>query len=476
MSTRKNTLYNMGYRVFSILLPLATAPYLSRAVGREGVGLYGYAWSISEIFVLIGMLGLENYGVRAIARVRDDRDALNHTFSEIWRMQRWVAGCTLCAWLIYALLIAGEEQTIALHLTMMSVSCLVNLDWCLMGLDQFKPVAIRNTCVKLAAAAAVFLFVRTADDLWIYAMAWSVATLAGCLLCWPTLRGRVSVVRVSWRDAARHLRPCALLLISVLAVRIYRTMDKVMVGAIAGMAENGLYDNAEKVIYCLSGFISAIGTVLMPKIAHLTRQGDMERVRRHMGLSMEVLMCMTSAMAFGLAAVANEFAPLFYGQDFAFSGKLMIPLGFTLIWIGFANVIRTQWVLPQGRDNIVVVSVCCGAGVNLLVNCLVIPHLGAVGAVVGTLLAELTVPVVQSVFLRKELPYGQFLRCGARYAAIGLVMLGAVTAVKLALPWNGWLGLGIQVVIGAAVYGGLCLALWRRTGRQDMLRLLRLRR
>lgn len=157
MNTRKNTLYNVAYRVFSMLLPLVTAPYLSRVVGTEGVGLYGYSWAISYVFVLIGLLGLENYGPREIARVRDDRDALNRTFSAIWKMQRLVAGVTLLVWLVYVFFIAGEEKIISLNLTMMSVSCLVNLDWCLMGLDEFKPIALRNTAVKLLAAAAVFL-------------------------------------------------------------------------------------------------------------------------------------------------------------------------------------------------------------------------------------------------------------------------------------------------------------------------------
>ncbi len=84
MNTRKNTLYNVAYRVFSMLLPLVTAPYLSRTVGTEGVGLYGYAWAISYVFVLVGQLGLENYGPREIARSRENAGKLNRTFSEIW--------------------------------------------------------------------------------------------------------------------------------------------------------------------------------------------------------------------------------------------------------------------------------------------------------------------------------------------------------------------------------------------------------
>ena len=125
MSTRKNTLYNMAYRLFSMLLPLVTAPWLSRAVGTEGVGLYGYAWAISYAFCLVGLLGLENYGPRAIAQVRDDPPALNRTFSSIWRMQLLVAGLTLLVWCGYVAFVAGPEKQIAFHLTLMSAACLV---------------------------------------------------------------------------------------------------------------------------------------------------------------------------------------------------------------------------------------------------------------------------------------------------------------------------------------------------------------
>ncbi len=473
MSTRKNAAYNVAYRVFSILLPIVTAPYLSRVVGKAGVGLYEYAWSISYMFCLVGMLGLENYGTRAIARVRDQREALNRTFSEIWRMQLMVAGLALAGYGVYVAFIAGEERFIALHLTMMSVSCLVNLDWCLMGLDQFRPIALRNTAVKLMAATAVFLFVKGPEDLWVYALVWSLATLAGCLSCMASLKGKVRLVKVAFSDVARHLAPCALLSITVIAVSVYRQMDKVMVGALAGMAQNGLYGNAEKIIYCLSGFISAIGTVMLPKVSHLTRQGQTERVLRHIDLSMELILCMVSAMAFGVAAVADRFAPLFFGGEFAASGPLMAALAFTLIAIGFANVIRTQWVLPQGQDRVFIISVSVGAVINLAVNSLLIPRMQAMGAVIGTLMAEFSVPVVQWLFLRRALPYGRYLGFAAVYGVIGGIMLLAVRLLGMALPLGGWVGLSLQVLVGAAVYGGLCLAWWRLNKKTAILRLLK---
>ena len=461
MSTKKNAAYNVAYRMFSVFLPLVTAPYLSRTVGTDGVGLYSLAWSVSYVFCLIGMLGLNDYGVRTIAQVRDDRKTLDRTFSAIWQMQWMVAGITLLAWFGYVFLVAGEEQLIALHLTMMSVSCLCSLDWCLMGLDIFKPIALRNTFVKLAAAACVFLFVKEKADLWIYAFVWSLSTLAGNLLSAASLRGKVRYMRVPFRESLKHLGPCAVLFISVMAVNVYRTMDKVMVSTIAGVDENGLYENAEKIIYCLSGFISAIGTVMMPKVAHMQQRGEKEKIARHIDRSMELILCMVTAMAFGVAAVADRFAPLFYGEDFRYSGALMAPLAFTLIMIGFANVIRTQVVLPQKRDHIFVKSVCCGAVVNLITNACLIPSMKSMGAVVGTLLAELTVPVVQYWILRKELPYRQYLKYAGIYAVFGGIMLGCVRLSAHLLPQETWVTLGVMTLTGIAVYMGLCLGYWK---------------
>ena len=472
MSTRKNTLYNMAYRLFSMLLPLVTAPWLSRAVGTEGVGLYGYAWAISYTFCLVGLLGLENYGPRAIAQAKDDQPTLNRTFSAIWKMQLLVAGLTLLTWCGYVAFVAGAERQIAFHLTLMSVSCLVNVDWCLMGLDQFKLIALRNTAVKLIAAAAVFIFVRKPEDLWIYAFVWSLSTFIGCASCFLSLRGKVKFVSVPWKEAIRHLKPCAVLSISVIAVSVYRQMSKVMIGALSDMHQTGLYENADKIILCLAGFISAIGTVMLPKVSHMTAQGRMEDVKKHIDASMDLVMCMVCALGFGLASVAREFAPLFFGADFAESGTLMIPLSMTLLTIGFANVIRTQWVLPQKRDSIFVKSVLTGAAVNVVLNALLIPHFGAMGAVAATLAAELSVPVVQFIILRRELPFGRYVRYAATYAVIGLIM-ALVVRLAAMLPLDGWLGLGVQVAAGGVTYIALCLVWWKITGNRHILGILK---
>ena len=144
---------------------------------------------------------------------------------------------------------------------------------------------------------------------------------------------------------------------------------------------------------------------------------------------------------------------------------LMIPLAFTLIMIGFANVIRTQVVLPQERDQIFVKSVCTGAVVNLAANACLIPSLKSMGAVIGTLLAEMAVPTVQYLILRKELPYRQYLKYFAVYALFGGIMLASVRLTAHLLPQENWWTLAAMTATGIAVYTVLCLGYWKITGK-----------
>ena len=82
--TKVNFLYNMVYQVALMILPLITMPYVSRVLGAEGIGTYSYTYSIAQYFLLFGMLGVENYGNRSIARVRDDEQKRSAVFSSIY--------------------------------------------------------------------------------------------------------------------------------------------------------------------------------------------------------------------------------------------------------------------------------------------------------------------------------------------------------------------------------------------------------
>ena len=86
----------------------------------------------------------------------------------------------------------------------------------------------------------------------------------------------------------------------------------------------------------------------------------------------------------------------------------------------------------------------------------------------------MTVPVVQYLLLRKELPYKTYLSYVAVYGIIGGIMLVCVRLISHLLPAETWLNLGIETLAGAVIYTALCLAWWKISGK-DHLKLLKRR-
>ena len=83
MKIIKNYLYNMSYQLLTIFLPLITIPYISRTIGVVGVGANAYTNAVMSYFLLIANLGINLYGNRTVAYIRDDEEKLSKFFFEI---------------------------------------------------------------------------------------------------------------------------------------------------------------------------------------------------------------------------------------------------------------------------------------------------------------------------------------------------------------------------------------------------------
>ena len=97
---KKNLILSTLYQILCIITPIITAPYVSRVLGPEGVGIYSYTHSIQMYFSLFAALGVTTYGSREIARNRNDRQAYSKLFWEIQIMVMLTSCVCLAAWFI----------------------------------------------------------------------------------------------------------------------------------------------------------------------------------------------------------------------------------------------------------------------------------------------------------------------------------------------------------------------------------------
>lgn len=471
-SVKKNFLYQAFYEFLIIILPLITAPYISRVLGAEGIGTYSYTYTMANYFVLFCALGIKNYGNREISRVRDDKTKLNETFSGILFLHFIISGIVVITYLIYLLFIAVPERRLYVLIQgLYVVTAFFDISWFYFGIEQFKITVVRNTIIRILTVIFTFVFVRQPSDLGIYILILALGNFFSQMYLWLYLKRYVKICKVSAAQIFSHFPQMSFLFIPTVAISLYNYMDKIMVGKIAGDTELGFYENAEKLIYLASNVIGSVGTVMLPRMSNLAAKEDEEKARKYISGSMQIVMCMACAMAFGLASVAKVFSPIFWGEEYSPCAILVVLLAVSLPFKGYANVLRTQFLIPHKRDKEYTISVCVGAVVNLVFNLLLIKHLQAVGAAIGTIAAEMSVCVVQLLYCAKELPQKQYMKNSIVYFLPGIIMFTVVFLIGNALG-HSILTLCIQVVSGVLIYSILCLCYFTLTKNLLFYRLL----
>lgn len=461
-SIKRNIGFQTAYQILNTCLPLITAPYLARVLGAEQLGIFSYTSSIVAYFTLIAMLGTVNYGTRGIASVKDDKEKLSHTFWSIYGFQALLAGAVLVAYVFYLVFICSENKVIATIQIIAIVDSLLNINWLFFGLERFQLTVTRNFFVRILTVIAILVLVNKPADLWIYTLIMTGGTLLSNAVLWAYLPKVVSKVKVRFKDFLPHLKPNLVLFVPLLAMSVYHTMDKTMLGLLSTYEQSGFYYNADKVINIPVGILTGVSTVLLPRMSSLITVGKKKESDRLFGLSLEGITVLSVAIAFGISAIAKEFTPVFFGQGYDECVLMIIVLSPVLMIKGFSVSARNQYLIPYKLEKIFIRSVILGAIVNLFINWALIPSLGAMGAIIGTLIAEFVACVVQFYVMRKYIKLGAVYKDTIIYFLVGAGMFVCVRLIAR-LSLNIYMKLAIEVIIGAAFYVIVCFLYWKLT-------------
>lgn len=461
-SVKVNFAYQASYQILVIITPLVTTPYLSRTLGAEGVGLFSYTHAITNYFVMFAMLGMSNYGVRSIAACRDDRERRSRVFCSAYLCQLSVGCLALIAYVIYALSLAHGGIVLTMVWGLWVLSALIDASWLLFGVEEFKVPTVRSIVTKLLSLVVIFGFVRSSEELWIYVLAISGSFFLNQLLIWPFVGKYIDIVKPTPREIFAHLVPNLRLFVPVIAVSLYTSMDKILLGAIAGEVQTGYFEYSEKLSKIPMALITAMTTVMLPRMSASIAGGDTKKALKQLDNSLWVMLALAFAFCFGIIAVAPEFAPVFLGDEFAECDAMMAVLALMIPIVSFSNVLGKQYLLPTMRDGKYTFSLCAGAAVNVAVNLCLIPCFGAMGAAIATVAAELAVAIVQSIVVFGELPLLCYLKNAIPFLAAGALMCCAVrfVAAQCNSLWGlSVQGLALEILVGAAAY--ICLmAIW----------------
>ena len=422
-----------------------------------------------QYFVIFGMVGISLYGNRQIAYVRENKEKLKNTFYSIYTLQLITTTISFLLYLIFTLVFNnGDYKWLYIVQGINILASMIDISWLFMGLEQFKKTVVRNTIVKLVSLASIFIFVRSSDDTVIYTLIIALSSFIGNLTFWLYIPKMIGFKRIKILELKVHLKSSLALFIPQLAIQIYVLLDRTMLGIITDTVQVGYYENSQKIVKVVLTIATAIGTVMMPKIANTVASGDMKKVKYYIQNSFFFVSALSIPLMFGLMGVAKELSPWFFGDNFKGIENLIVLSSLIILAISWSNVLGTQLLVPLNKTKEFTISVTAGAIINFILNLVMLKKFGAVGACLSTIIAEFTVTSVQFYFIRNFIKPKRLINSILLFIPSAVVMYIVVRIIGNSMG-AGILTNVVQGIIGALTYFIIIEVLYRIFKMQSMI-------
>ena len=449
MKVLKNYAYNLSYQLLVIILPIITTPYVTRVFSSDDLGTYGYFNSIVTYFILLATLGVANYGTKEISSHRKE---VEKTFWGIYSLQLMATCLAISLYIILCLLVPDMNNPIAYILGFSLLSRGLDISWLFQGLEDFKKITARNTMVKLLGVVSIFLFVKKPSDLYLYITLIVVYDLLGQLSMWLPAREHIRKPHLDLVYAKQHIKPVVLLFLPQIAISLYITLDRTMLGALSSTKDVGIYDQALKLINILLTLVTSLGSVMLPRVSNLLSSGNQKAVNKLHEMSFLVYNLVIFPMIAGLLVVNKDFVSFFLGKDFQTANIAIAIMVFRMFFIGWTNIMGIQILIPHNKHREFMLSTTIPAVVSVGLNLLLIPPFGFVGASIVSVLTEALVWFIQLYFSLPYLKEVPILESMAKIVCASAMMYGLLLSANPFLHFPPTLNVLVYAVLGGLIY------------------------
>ncbi len=451
MSLKKNFVYQIMYQVLVVITPLITAPYISRVLGATSIGIASYTYSIAGYFLILACLGVNNYANRSISTIRTDKKLISKTFSSIFMLHLILSLLMSIAYIIYCFIYVKQYFNIFMVQGIYIYASIFDITWLYYGLEQFKKITLRNICLKLISVISMFIFVKNESNLTIYCLILSLTQFVSQLVLWFGIKKYVNIVKVKFSECIVHLKPMIILFLPMIAIYLYKYIDRTMLGSMSDIKEVGYYDNSAKIINICLGIILALSTVMLPRMSFLYEKKDTEKIEKYSRYAFIVSSFLATAMTLGLVAVSDTFIPFFFGEGYEQCIDITILLAISLMFSSWSSIIKSVYFLPNRRDIQFTITLLVGAIINIILNFVLIPIYAAKGSAIATLFTECIIVLLQSIMASKYVRVLQYLFDAIPFLISGIIMYICIKFISLPFQ-SPTVILSIKIMIGAVVY------------------------
>lgn len=454
----KNYVFNLIYEVLAMIAPLLTAPYLARVLGADGTGIYSYVHSTVALMTSLIMLGVFSYGCRQIAYVRDDKEKLSEVFWGIMTARLVILAVGTIVYIVICLANMAYLLYFIAYYTYFIGYCL-DCTWLFVGVEDMKWAVLKNALMKILAVMGIFVLVRTREDAIVYILVQGCSILFANLLAYSQINSYVGKARLVFCNLKKDLVESAKLYLPSVAATIYLQCDKIMLENITGLTSQvSFYDYAEKIVMIPLSFIKCLSTVMMPRIANEYYNNNTSIISELLNKAAKLSMYMAFPLMFGIIAVSSKLVPWYLGNEFLPVSTAIIFISPLIVSNTLTGISGGQYFTATNQIGILLKSQILAAIGNIVLNLILIPKYGFVGAAIATLVSSFINAIIQYWHLTKQVKLPGLGLCMIKYCIMSSIMLVVISITSKGMNAN-VVTTCVQILVGSAFYFILCFVL-----------------
>ncbi|MGL4861779.1 MAG: flippase [Cetobacterium sp.] len=449
-----NFILNISRLFLGTFFILLTMPYIARVLGSENLGNIEYVNSIISYFLLFTALGIPNYGIREVAKVRDNKKLLNQTVIELLVI---LLITTIIGYFIFFILLnsfedLSRQKLLFLIMGTNIIFSNIGVEWFYQGIENQLYITIRFIIIRSLSLILLFLFVKKPDDYYIYGGILVLIGSGSNIFNFINLRKYINIRNIEKLNLKRHIKPVLTIFSATLASSIYLQLDSVMIGSMVGTEYVAFYSIANKLVRLILVLVTALGIVMIPRLSKCLKEDNIEGYKSYANISLKYILFIAVPSTVVIFLLSKEIILIMAGEAFIESILTIQIVSPIILIFGLAYFIGFQVLYPYNLEKYYTYAVTLAAVMNFVFNYIFIPKYAQNGAAVGTIIAELTGLLMVLYFARKKIKNINFYNIENLKYFIATLIMGMIIFFLKKLDLSNLEKLIISVTLGGITY------------------------
>jgi len=401
----KNGIWLTILQLVNTVIPIITIPYVTRILGTNEYGVFSIALNWILYLQVLVEYGFGLSGSRKVALLKEsEHEKLNQLFNNIISARILLLIVSFIILNIICILFAFNSQTYIsmLILFVMVIGTVFQLTWLFQGKQDMKFITIINATSRIISVILIFLFVKNANDIYLYCVLYSITLLLSSIISIIVARKKYNLKFsfAKFADVIKEFKDGVYLFLSSAMTKIFSGFGITILGIFTTTSITGIFAAIYKIPYVLTMFFSPVSQAIYPFVSKEFANGEEvgKKCVKRIGIPIFIVFGVLSIF---IIIFNKNIINLLFGSDYSKYSIIVIPLVVQFLLAIINNFIGIQTLVANGKQRNYSKAFAIGCIAIVISNILLGKLYGIYGVSIAAPIGELLLTISLIFQLKK---------------------------------------------------------------------------